>query len=230
MSIWKTFLKGMFRDNPVLVMMIGICPILACSSKAFDALSIGLATMAVLALTNFVVSFFRKWIDPNIKMPIFIVVAATFVTIADYAMKAYFPVSSENLGIFVPLIVVNCIVLGRADSFAYRNGVVATAADSLGMGTGFLIVAVLLGSLREVLGSGSIFGFQLGLTEPSTIMILPPGAFLGLGVLAAAWSALKKGDRKNVSPCLECGMAQACHPAASDKCDVLLDVGNRRGK
>jgi len=183
--------NGVIRENPVLRLMIGLCPLLAVSTSAENALGMGLAVTFVLICSNATVSLLRRAIPAGVRIPIFIVIISTFVTVVDYVMMAYAPVLHKSLGVFVPLIVVNCIILGRAEAFAYKNTVGAAMLDGLAMGLGFVGAIVLLGSIREVFGNGTIFNmpvFGSGF-EPALVMILPPGAFLVLGFLMAALNA-----------------------------------------
>ena len=183
MAKLKSFTNGFLRENPVLVLMIGLCPLLAVSSSAIDALGMGIAATFVLALSNLAISFCRKITPEDLRIPIFIIIIATFVTITDYVMAAYFPPLHRSLGVFVPLIVVNCIILGRAEAFAYRNPVMDSLLDGIGMGLGFTLVIVIIGIIREVLGNGTIFGSSKFIFSPGLIMILPPGGFLTIGFL-----------------------------------------------
>lgn len=191
MSALKEFTKGIYKENPVLILVIGLCPSLAVSSSANDALGMGIASLFVLVMSSMIVSMFRKLIPGEIRIPVFIIIISTFVTIIDYVMHAYQPELYSNLGVFVPLIVVNCIVLGRAEAFASKNGVWLSVLDALGMGVGFAFALTLLGSIREILGNGTItmlnhelINLGTGYT-PALIMIMPPGAFLTLGFLMA---------------------------------------------
>jgi len=193
MSLGKDFTQGIIRENPVLRLMIGLCPVLAVSNTAANALGMSLAVAFVLLSSNITVSLIRKATPGEIRIPIFIIIISTFVTITDYVMQAYAPELYQNLGIFVPLIVVNCIILGRAEAFAYRHPLTNAVADALGMATGFTIALVSIGSIREVLGMGSIFGIALfDQTVAATIMILPPGAFITIGFLMAFVNRLEK--------------------------------------
>lgn len=175
--------KGLLKENPVLIMMIGLCPFLACSTTAKDAVGMGVAATFVLTCSNVLISLIRKLIPHNIRIPVFIVVIATFTTIVDYIIKAYFPALSESLGVFIPLIVVNCIILARAEAFASKNNVFYSFIDGLSMGGGFFLAIVILGIIREFLGSGTIFGSKELISNPLVIMILPPGGFLAAGVV-----------------------------------------------
>ncbi len=187
-TLLQEFTKGLFRENPILIIMLGLCATLACSTNATDAIGMGAAFSFVMIGSNAVVALVRKITPNQIRIPVFITVISTFVTIVDYAMKAYTPSLSRSLGVFVPLIVVNCIVMGRAEAFASKNGVAASLMDGIGMSIGFTVVITLIGAIREILGTGSIFNVQvLGAWYPQfLIMILPPGAFLVIGFLMAA--------------------------------------------
>jgi len=216
----KIFLNGIIKENPIMILMIGLCPVLACSSSATDALGMGLAATFVLVCSNIMVSSVRKIVPSAIRIPIFIVIIATFVTVVDYLMKAYTPSLSQSLGVFVPLIVVNCIILGRAEAFAYKNGILPSFFDGLGMGMGFTVGIVVLGVFRELLGNGTIFGLKTFISgSPAVIFILPPGAYIGIGILIAVWRFLKKSplvDNQAVSPCSACAMAKICHPSSDE--------------
>ncbi len=185
MNFGKNLTKGIIKENPIFVLLLGMCPTLAVTTSAINGMGMGLATMVVLISSNIVVSALRKVIPDNIRIPAFIVIIASFVTIVGMLLKAYLPTLDASLGIFIPLIVVNCIILGRAEAFAFSNNVLDSFADGLGMGLGFTLALTVLGSIRELLGVGSIFGFSLlpASFEPVILMILPPGAFLTLGLL-----------------------------------------------
>ncbi|NLK00427.1 MAG: electron transport complex subunit E [Clostridia bacterium] len=185
MSLGKEFTKGIIKENPIFIMLLGMCPVLAVSSSVINGLGMGVAATAVLVASNIAVSALRKIIPDSIRIPCFIVIIASFVTIVDLSVKAYSPALSQSLGIFIPLIVVNCIILGRAEAFASKNGVLGSILDALGMGIGFTLSLVVLSAVREVLGAGEFLGnslFGAGF-QPALIMILPPGAFLALGCL-----------------------------------------------
>ncbi|MCM8769176.1 MAG: electron transport complex subunit E [Candidatus Omnitrophica bacterium] len=184
---WQSFSDGLWKENPVLTLMLGLCPLLAISSSVTDSLGMGVAFTFVLFGSNLIISAIRRWVPSQVRIPVFIVVIATFVTITDYTLAAFLPELKRNLGVFLPLIVVNCIVLGRAEAFAARNNVFNSLLDALGMGLGFTLVIVLMAIIREGLGNGTIgpltlFGKNY---KPFLIMILPPGAFLVLGFLIA---------------------------------------------
>lgn len=194
MSNFKIFLNGLIKENPTFVLLLGMCPTLATTTSAINGLSMGLATMAVLVCTNFVISCIKRVTPDMVRIPVFIVVIAAFVTMLQMFMSAYAPDSiNKSLGIFIPLIVVNCIILGRAESFAAKNTPVASLFDGLGIGLGFTCALTLLGMVRELLGAGSIFGIGL-LTESTNILlfVLPPGAFVTLGYLIAIFNKVAK--------------------------------------
>jgi len=181
----KEFLKGLWDDNPVLRMLLGLCPTLAVTNSAINGLAMGLATTFVLISSSIIISLLRKVIPHQVRIAGYIVIIATFVTVADKFLAAYLPEISKALGPYVPLIVVNCLILGRQEAFSSKNGVGRSIIDALGMGLGFIFVLVVLGSIREILGSATLFNIQV-LGEwfnPWMIMILPPGAFLTLGLL-----------------------------------------------
>ena len=194
MSNIKILLNGIIKENPTFVLLLGMCPTLATTTSAINGLSMGLATMAVLICTNFVISCIKKITPDMVRIPVFIVVIAAFVTILQMFMSAYAPDSiNQALGIYIPLIVVNCIILGRAESFAAKNSPVASLFDGIGVGLGFTLGLTILGCAREILGSGSLFGVTL-LPETTNILvfILPPGAFLTLGYIIAIFNKVKK--------------------------------------
>ena len=192
MSQWKNFSKGIIRENPVFVLLLGMCPTLGVTSTAINGLGMGLATLFVLLMSNIVVSLVKTMIPDKVRIPAFIVIIATFVTIVDLVMAGYVPGLHEQLGLFIPLIVVNCIVLGRAEAFASKNTFFSSVVDGLGMGLGFTFALTLLGSVREVLGNMSIFGYKFLEGDGILVFILPPGAFLALGYLIAIMNRLKK--------------------------------------
>ena len=183
----QIFTNGLYKENATFYQLLGMCPTLAVTTSAVNGLGMGLATTAVLVLANMAISLLRNFIPNKIRIPSFIVVIATFVTIIGMVMEGYLPALYSALGLFIPLIVVNCIILGRAEAFAYSNNVIDSFLDGLGMGLGFALSLTILGSVREILGAGSIFGFSLfgASFKPVLMMILPPGAFLALGILMA---------------------------------------------
>ncbi len=183
------FTRGLVKENAVLVLMIGLCPALAVSSTVRDAFGMGLAATFVLLFSNVMISIMRKKIPNEVRIPVFILIISTFVTIIDYVMQAFQPDLYRALGIFVPLIVVNCMILGRAEAFAYKNSVIDSMLDGLGVGLGFTLALTVMGAIREILGNGTFLGMAIlgeGFKEsPVIFMILPPGAFLVIGVLKA---------------------------------------------
>ena len=192
MSFVNIIKNGIVKENPTFVLMLGMCPTLATTTSAMNGLSMGLATMVVLICTNFVISCMKSITPDKVRIPVFIVVIAAFVTILQLVIKAFLPDIDKNLGLFIPLIVVNCIILGRAEAFAAKNSPVASLFDGIGIGLGFTIALTLLGIVRELLGAGSIFGAVL-LPEPTNILlfVLPPGAFITLGYLIAVFNRVK---------------------------------------
>ena len=197
----KIFMNGIFKENPTFSLFLGMCPTLAVTTAAFNGVGMGLSTMAVLICSNVFISLLRKFIPEKVRIAAYVVVIASFVTVVEMVLKAYAPAVSESLGLYIPLIVVNCIILGRAEAFASKNGALASAVDGLGMGIGFTLALTLIGSVREILGAGTFFGISLfgESFQPVTIMILPPGAFLTLGIIVMVIniiSAKKKGADK----------------------------------
>ena len=192
MSLWKDFTTGIIRENPVIVLMIGLCPALAVSSSANDAFGMSIAVLFVLLASNIIVSLIRHHVPDSIRIPIFIVIISTFVTAVDYIIHAFDMELYASLGVFIPLIVVNCIILGRAEAYAYKNNVLSSALDGLGMAFGFMLTMVILGGIREVIGNGTftILNYQLiNLGEgynPALVFIMPPGAFLTIAFMMAA--------------------------------------------
>lgn len=184
-TLKQEYLKGVWKNNPVLIQLLGLCPVLAVTVSAINGLAMGLAATFVLFMASLLISTIRKAIPPQVRIASFIVIIATFVTIVDLVMKAKFPDLSKALGPFIPLIVVNCMILGRQEAFASKNNPGRAMLDALGMGTGFTIALIILGGIRELLGSRQLFGVQVlpNGFEPWLIMILPAGAFLTLGLL-----------------------------------------------
>lgn len=193
MSNLKVLINGLLKENPTFVLLLGMCPTLGTTSSAINGLSMGLATTFVLICSNIVISAVKKLIPDLVRIPAYIVIIATFVTVVQLCMEAYTPALYANLGLYIPLIVVNCIVLGRAESFAAKNSVVASAFDGIGIGLGFTWALALLGASRELLGTGKLFGITLMPEEyGSLIFILAPGAFIVLGYLIAIVNKLHK--------------------------------------
>jgi len=192
MSQMKNFTKGFIKENPVFVLLLGLCPTLGVTTSALNGLGMGLATTFVLIGSNVVVSSVKNVIPDKVRIPAFIVIIASFVTIVELVMQAYLPALFEQLGLFIPLIVVNCIVLGRAEAFASKNSVGSSAIDGLGMGLGFSFALTLLGGVRELLGSGALFDFKFMESDGMLVFVLAPGAFIALGYLIAIINRLNK--------------------------------------
>ncbi|MBT8178354.1 MAG: electron transport complex subunit E [Eudoraea sp.] len=188
----QNFLKGIIKENPVFVMLLGMCPTLGVTSSAFNGLGMGVATLFVLLMSNIVVSLIKSQIPNKVRIPAFIVIIASFVTVVEMVLEAFIPFLYEQLGIFIPLIVVNCLILGRAEAFASKNSLMASIVDALGMGVGFVIALTALGAVREILGNGSLFEFRFVSEDANTLIlfILPPGAFIALAYLAIIFNRL----------------------------------------
>ncbi|WP_298555115.1 electron transport complex subunit E [uncultured Parabacteroides sp.] len=193
MSNLKILMNGVIKENPTFVLLLGMCPTLGTTSSALNGMSMGLATMFVLICSNIVISALKNLIPDMVRIPAFIVVIATFVTVVQMCMEAFVPALYASLGLFIPLIVVNCIVLGRAEAFAAKNGIIPSAFDGLGMGLGFTMALTLLGAVRELLGTGKLFNLTLMPEQyGSLIFVLAPGAFIALGYLVAIVNKLRK--------------------------------------
>ena len=186
--------KGLIKDNPTFVLLLGMCPTLATTTSAIDGLSMGLATLFVLVLSNMVISAIAPVVPDKVHIPVYIVVIATFVTVLQLVMQAYVPGVYASLGLFIPLIVVNCIVLGRAEAFASKNGVIDSALDGIGVGLGFTLSLTVIGLVREILGSGSAFGFHFLPGDGILAFVMAPGAFLVLGYLMVLFKKIGKKD------------------------------------
>ena len=193
MNQWNNFTKGFIKENPVFVLLLGLCPTLGVTTSAMNGLGMGLATTFVLVMSNLVVSLVKDFIPDKVRIPSFIVIIAAFVTIVQLVMKAYLPALDEQLGLFIPLIVVNCVVLGRAEAFASKNSFISSVIDGFGIGFGFAFALALLGAIREILGSGAVFGQQIYSEEYGMLaFVLAPGAFIVLGFLIAIMKKLAK--------------------------------------
>ena len=192
MNNFKVILNGLIKENPVFVLLLGMCPTLGTTTSAINGMSMGLATMFVLICSNVVISLIKRLPPDMVRIPVFIVVIASFVTILQMVMQAYLPGIYATLGLFIPLIVVNCVILGRAEAFACKNGPLSSLCDGIGIGLGFTMALTLLGGVRELLGEGSLFGITL-LPETCKMLlfVLPPGAFLSLGYLIAIVNKLR---------------------------------------
>jgi len=195
---YQEFIKGLWRDNPVFVQVLGMCPMLAVTNSAVNALAMGGATFFVLIASSFFVSSLKPWIPKQVRISTYIIIIATFVTVTDFTLEATVPEIHKELGAFIPLIVANCMILGRQEAFASRNSVHLAVVDALGMATGFLFALFALGSVREILGEGRFFGLDLfgSNFEPWVIMILPPGGFLTLGLLLLLFSWVREKKEK----------------------------------
>ncbi len=194
MKLSRVFYNGLINENTIFVQAIGLCALLAVTTSATNGLAMGIAVTIVTIGSNIVVSLLRKFIPDKIRIPAFIVVIATFVTMVDLFMKAYAPTIYKALGIFIPLIVVNCMILGRAESFASKNSLLPSIVDGLGMGLGYTIATTLLGVLRELIGAGSLFGISLfgPNFEPAIMFIMPPGSFILLGIMMGIFNYLRR--------------------------------------
>ena len=192
MANWNNLTKGFFKENPVFVLLLGCCPTLATTTSAINGLSMGLATTFVLILSNMCISLLKNFIPNKVHIPCYLVVIASFVTVVQLLMQAYLPSIYETLGLFIPLIVVNCIVLGRAEAFASKNGIGASAVDGISMGLGYSMALTILGSIREILGSGSIFGWKFIEGDAILVFVLAPGAFIAMGYLIAIMNRMLK--------------------------------------
>ncbi len=190
----KEFTKGFIKENPVFVMALGLCPTLAVSSSVMNAIGMGLAATFVLVCSNIIISMIKNFIPNKIRIPAYIVVIASFVTIVDMVMEAYVPALHKSLGLFIPLIVVNCIILGRAEAFAGKNNVIKSMLDGLGMGLGFTLALIVIATIREILGAGQFLGMNVlpDSYKPMLVVILAPGAFIVMGLLMGAMNLKKK--------------------------------------
>jgi len=192
MNQWKNFNKGFFRENAVFVLFLGLCPTLGVTTSVINGVGMGLATTFVLLMSNIVVTMVKNFIPDKVRIPSFIVIIASFVTIVELLMQAYLPSLFDELGLFIPLIVVNCLVLGRAEAFASKNTFTSSVVDSLGMGLGFTMALFFLGGVREILGSGSFMGFKFIPGNGILLFILAPGAFIALGYLIMIMNKINK--------------------------------------
>ncbi len=214
--------NGLIKENPTFVLMLGMCPTLAVTTSAINGIGMGLSTTAVLVMSNMLISMLRKIIPDSVRMPAFIVVVASFVTIVDFLLEGFVPSLYDSLGLYIPLIVVNCIILGRAESYASKNPVLPSIFDGIGMGLGFTLGLTCIGIVRELIGAGQVFGFQImpDSYQPITIFILAPGAFFVLACLVALQNKLKNSAAKKGKQvaraagcgagCAACGNRAAC--------------------
>ena len=210
----ERLINGIIKENPTFVLMLGMCPTLATTTSAINGAGMGLATTAVLVFSNLVISALRNIIPDRVRIPGYIVVIASLVTVVQFLMQGYVPALNASLGLYIPLIVVNCIILGRAESYASKNGPISSAFDGLGMGLGFTMALTILGACREFLGAGTIFDVKIPfMTQPATIFILAPGAFFVLACLTAIQNKVKNGKKKKGLPVVEhagCGDCSTC--------------------
>ena len=218
--------NGVIKENPTFVLMLGMCPTLAVTTSAINGAGMGLASLVVLALSNLMISLLRNFIPDRVRMPAYIVVVASFVTMVQFLMQAYLPALNESLGIYIPLIVVNCIILGRAESYASKNTAILSLFDGIGMGLGFTIGLTLLGMFREVLGAGTIFGFNFIRAnnptsfEPISIFVMAPGAFFVLAFLVAIMNKIKtKKGKPIIDICRNEGCVGCTNTSCAGRCN-----------
>lgn len=209
-SNWYEFTKGLIKENPNLVSLLGMCPTLAVTTEAINGIGMGLATTFVLVGSNCVISLLKNVIPKQVKLPAYIVIIAGFVTVIEMLMHGFVPSLYSALGNFLSLIVVNCIILGRAEMFASKNRVLPSICDGLGMGLGFTLSLTLMGSIRELIGSGSIFGFSLGIPQSMTLFIMPAGGFFVLGMIIALINKIANKKPPQEMGCKGCPNANAC--------------------
>ena len=216
--------NGIIKENPTLVLMLGMCPTLAVTTSAINGVGMGLTTTVVLVMSNLLISMLRKVIPDGVRIPAFIVIIASFVTIVQLLLEAYIPSLYAALGIYIPLIVVNCIILGRAEAYASKNPVIPSIFDGLGMGLGFTLGLTLIGMIREMLGAGSIFGYKFlpAGTDTLTIFILAPGAFFVLAVLTAIMNKIRSSSGKGTDP-IQCS-SEMCHGCINTGCKGRSEI------
>ena len=213
--------NGIIKENPTFVLLLGLCPTLAVTTSAMNGLGMGLTTMVILALSNMFISMLRKVIPDTVRVPAFIVVVASFVTIVQFLLEGFIPSLYDSLGIYIPLIVVNCIILGRAEAYASKNGVISSLFDGIGMGLGFTLGLTCIGIVRELFGAGQIFGFQVmpSIYTPITIFILAPGAFFVLAFLVAFQNKMKIGSaKKGIDPSNSVSCGGGCASCGNSAC------------
>lgn len=215
--------KGIIKENPTLVLVLGTCPTLAVTTQAMNGIGMGLSTMVVLIFSNIFISLLKNIIPDKVRIPCYVVVIATFVTIVQFMLKAYMPALDKALGLYIPLIVVNCIILGRAEMFANKNSVIDSALDGVGMGIGFTLALFLMGATREILGSGQLLGTNItaGLIDPMAIFVLAPGGFFVFGCLIALVNKLTNGkpSKNKANGCAGCPSAAACSQTSEGGCN-----------
>lgn len=221
--------NGLVKENPTFVLMLGMCPTLAVTTSAINGLGMGLTTTVVLVMSNMLISMLRKIIPDSVRMPAFIVVVASFVTIVQFLLEGFIPSLYDSLGLYIPLIVVNCIILGRAESYASKNPVLPSIFDGIGMGLGFTIGLTSIGIVREVIGAGQIFGIQImpAFYEPVTIFILAPGAFFVLAGLVAIQNKVKRNAAKTGEETAKAGCGEGCVSCGNSSCGgKVFPTGN----
>lgn len=221
MSNLKEFTKGFVKENPVLVTLLGMCPTLAVTTMASNGIGMGLATTFVLVCSNIVISLLKKVIPDAVRLPCYIVIIAGFVTLIEFLLKGYIPALYDSLGIFLSLITVNCIILGRAEVFASKNKLIPSILDGLGMGLGFTLALFLMGAVREIIGTGSIFGINIPFISqnPMSVFIMPAGGFFTLGVIIAVVNKIKNKKPPKEISCAGCPNAHACSNSEEGGCD-----------
>lgn len=242
-SVTERLVNGLIKENPTFVLMLGMCPTLAVTTSAVNGLGMGLTTMVVLALSNLFISLLRKIIPDRVRIPAFIVIIASFVTVAELLLKAFLPFLYDALGLYIPLIVVNCIILGRAEAYASKNDAISSLFDGIGMGLGFTVALTIIGAIRELLGAGEVFGLHIMPESyvPCSIFVLAPGAFFVLAALTAIQNKVKlTGERKGKdmskiqsgcnSDCASCGesgcsrrLVEASSPKSAKEKEVKND-------
>lgn len=210
------FTKGLLKENPTLVSLLGMCPTLAVTTMAANGIGMGIAATLVLVCSNAVISCLKKVIPDSVRLPCFIVIIAGFVTLTELIMKGFFPELYDRLGIYLPLITVNCIILGRAESFASKNHLLPSILDGLGMGAGFTAALFLTGSVREILGMGSWMGIDLHISSPMTVFVLPAGGFFALGCIIAAVNRLSGRSSNDKNGCEKCPCIDSCKERIQD--------------
>ena len=227
-KVTERLYNGLVKENPTFVLMLGMCPTLAVTTSAINGIGMGLTTTVILTMSNLMISALRKIIPDGVRMPAVIVVVASFVTIVQFLLQGYIPSLYDALGIYIPLIVVNCIILGRAEAYASKNPVIPSIFDGVGMGLGFTIGLTSIGAVRELIGSGTLFGFQVmpDIYEPITIFVLAPGAFLVLSMLVALLNRIKRKSAEKGKEirlgggcgegCASCGMCQSCEKGGKE--------------
>lgn len=225
--------NGLIKENPTFVLMLGMCPTLAVTTSAVNGLGMGLTTTVVLVMSNMLISMLRKIIPDSARVPSFIVIVASFVTMVQFLLEGFIPSLYDSLGLYIPLIVVNCIILGRAESYASKNPVLPSLFDGLGMGLGFTVGLTAIGIVREVIGSGKIFGWKImpEAYEPVTIFVLAPGAFFVLACLVAIQNKVKAAKAKGAEKQVQSGCDGSCASCASGGCGkAVFPVEKQEGK